>query len=377
MAEAFETHMSVLLGEEMIAASKTRQTLLLLVFLFLVVVFLEKFGPIGPDFYYVFMPVTRRFFAGKTLLYDETSFGFYNAPWAVFVIAPFAILPLTWGQALWSVFTLTGILFFISRFLSLCCRVSGPHQRRILAVTLALVNLHTVDLILRGNMEGFLAWGLGFLLQALMTGSPLWLGLGWWLLSMKPINVLIPSALSFLYVLQTDSKHTLLKGLLPFVTTFALSFFIFGHDWPVRYWVSFSQHPPMTEFQTSLWRAFHFFGLSKEEAKLLNLFLFFVGSACTLWIFARNRFVPHEWMALGLATNLLFSPYTLGSHYVLLSPVLAWLVYANPAFALIWLTTWTPLLRLFFGVQVAWMDLIYPLTLWISTWWLLLLRRPS
>ncbi len=71
MAEAFETHMSVLLGEEMIAASKTRQTLLLLVFLFLVVVFLEKFGPIGPDFYYVFMPVTRRFFAGKTLLYDD------------------------------------------------------------------------------------------------------------------------------------------------------------------------------------------------------------------------------------------------------------------------------------------------------------------
>jgi len=357
--------------------SKVRQILFVLALLFLLLIVLEEFGPIGPDFYYTFVPVTRRFFTGKSLLYDERSFGFYNAPWTVFVTAPFAILPITWGQALWSVFTLAGMLFSISRFLSLCCSASKRHQRRIFAVAFALINLHTADLILRGNVEGFLSWGLGFLLQALTTSSPLLLGFGWWLLSIKPINVLLISAFSFLYVLRTGNKHIILKGLLPLLTTFLLSFSIFGHDWPIRYWVSFSQHPPMIEFQTSLWRAFHFFGLSKEKAILLNLALFFLFFALTLGIFVRNRFALHEWMPLGLTTNLLFSPYTLGSHYVLLSPVLAWLVYTNPIFVFIWLTTWTPLLRLFFGVQVAWVDLLYPLTLWISTWWLLLLRKPS
>ena len=72
---------------------------------------------------------------------------------------------------------------------------------RLLATLAAVLTLHTFDLILRGNLEGLLLWGLGLSWLGVKEKKPLRLGLGLLLLSIKPINVLLVIA-ALLWVIR-------------------------------------------------------------------------------------------------------------------------------------------------------------------------------
>jgi hypothetical protein len=126
----------------------------------------------------------------------------------------------------------------------------------------------------------------------------------------------------------------------------------------VRYFQFVDQNPPFIFLQTSLWRAVVYFGFPQAIANLLAipvLLLFAV-------IFIRTDFERNGELLLGLALaiNLFISPYTLGSHFVLLAPIFVLLVIKSRWFLLLWLVTLTPLLRLSFGFEIAWTDTLYP-----------------
>jgi hypothetical protein len=313
-----------------------------------------SFWPLGSDYFYTFRPVPEAFFHGKTRLYDEQSIGYYNLPWSVFLLYPtlFASLPV--GQALILTSSVLGLLFSVQV-------VAHSSAFRLLILTMALANLHTFDLLIRGNIDGFLSLGLGLGWLGLQRKNPLILGAGLWLLSIKPVNVILPG-LVLVYGFWAWPWRQRLLVLAPLAITIALSLPLFGLDWPMRYWNAINAHPPFIELQTSLWRVLALVGVGRAWAYGLFAAVIFV----FIVALSRIQVVTAMTFAAALVINLVFSPYTLGSHYVLLAPVLVLLAQTNPLFMTTWLLTFTPLARLFWGQAAAPIDSVYPIALMLG-----------
>lgn len=327
-----------------------------------------RFWPIGPDYFYTFRPLTEAFFRGETRLFDASSPGYFNAPWAVFLIAPTLLLPLSYGQAAITLISMIGLLLAIHVVVPASARTNL--RVFLAAVVLATANLHTFDLVIRGNVDGFLLLGLGLGWLGIKRRQPWLLGAGFWLLSIKPVNVALP-ALVMLWAARNWSRQEKLACLALLGLTLLLSFPLFGLDWPLRYLQFMTYNQPFIYLQTSLWRTFAFFGLPPILAMwtaLPVLALFGVMA----WRYARVDRLE-ELLALAIVTNLFISPYTLGSHYVLLAPVFVLLAVNNPWLFSLWLLTLTPLLRTVWGFDVTWIDIVYPLALMIA----LFLRLPE
>lgn len=338
-------------------SSKTRTTPILIILILITVlmtVMFAKLWPTGADWFYVFYPTTRAWLAGETHLYDAgASQGFYLMPWGVFVLAPLAAMGLRWGQAVLSVITL-GVLL-------LAVWASDAKAKPWVAL-LAVANLHAFDVLIRGNVDALPLLGLALGWLGLQKRRPLLLGAGFWLLAIKPVNIILP-ALVLLWGIRQWKRVEIAQVLLPLGATFALSFAIFGLDWPVRYVAMARANPPLVYLQTSLWRAIEAVGLPRLVAYLVAI------PACilALWqLWRRGATLPV--LALAITTNLLFTPYALGSHYVLLAISFVILTSWHKLTMLTWLLTLTPLLRLQFGFDAAWVDIGYPLALWLLSW---------
>ncbi len=324
-----------------------------------------KVWPPGADYYYVFRPTVEAFLRGDSRLYDELSLGFYNTPWTIFLLLPTAWLPLRFGQALLLIPQILALLFVIDLYME-----KDDNRFNLLIVGLALSNIHTFGLVASGNIDGFLALGLGLGWLGAKKRNPWLLGSGLWLLSMKPINVLFVIFVLFKMVWDWAVKEKI-YALLPLGITAAVSFPIFGLRWPLRYLRALAEHPPNIKPQTSLWRLFSHLGIQRDFA----LWLFIVISVVFLIAIIKAKDVDKKTLTLALSTNLLFSPYALGSHYVLLAPAFAILAQKRKWMVGIWILTFTPLIRLVWGFKMAWVDLVYPLAIMLGTGYVILTER--
>jgi hypothetical protein len=318
-------------------------------------VLLANLLPLGPDYLYVFRPIAESFLRGETRLYDENSTGYYNLPWLIFVFLPMTFLPLHYGQALLSILSLLGLVMAIAA-------ISVQNRLNFLIFTLAIANLHTLDLLIRGNVDGLLALGLGLTWFGILRKNPFLLGCGLWILSVKPINILFTVPV-FVRLTWHWSLREKLLSISPLAVTFVLSFLIFGFDWPVRYIQVANETPPLTFLQTSLWRAFEFYGLQRQYALFLFPIVLIVFSLVVIKLKNMDAMV----LSLVLSANMVFSPYTLGSHYVILSPVFVVLAQKSNWFIALWVLTLTPILRLVAGSEVAWLDIFYPVAMMLGT----------
>lgn len=110
------------------------------------VVVMARTWPIGPDYYFTFRPAAEMFLLGETRLYDQETLGFFNAPWTLLFFVPLTALSLRAGQAVLTVGTL--LMLLASTGLA---REGRPFPGY--ALVFALLNLHTFDLLIRGQIE--------------------------------------------------------------------------------------------------------------------------------------------------------------------------------------------------------------------------------
>jgi len=311
-----------------------------------------NYWPLGPDYFYTFRPVAKAFISGQADLYSDTTRGYFASPWGILLISPTLLLPVSCGQALLIAFSLVALVLSVYAFWV----DQTPYKPWFVACILALGNLHTFDLLIRGNLDAIPAAGLGVSLIAIKARKPLLLGVGLWLLSVKPVNVLLP-ILAIIWLTRHWPRRHIAIYLSPVAATFLISLPMVGLDWPLRYVRFIASSPPMTYLQTSLWRGLAYFGFKEWWAFVVAAFGFLAFIVTLVKLGDKGI----EWsLALSISIMLFITPYALGSHYVLLAPVFALLVGHKRWLLALWFLTLTPLLRLVGGFEVSWVDIFYP-----------------
>lgn len=321
------------------------------------VIVMARVWPIGPDYYFTFRPAAEKFLQGETRLYDQETLGFFNAPWLLLFFVPVTQFSLRVGQAMLTVGTLAMLLATTGL-------VREEHPFPAYAYVIALLNLHTFDLLIRGQVDGFSLLGVALGWWAIRQHRPWALSLAFWLMAIKPINILL-TALLYLIAIRRWSRRDQIKALALPGLSLLISFLFLGADWPLRYVENYQAFsPPKAYLTLTLWRIarsihFPFWPLIVLAAACVAL---------ALWLAWRVGL--HQWtLSIALATNLVFAQYATGNHYVNLIPAVLFLATRSRRVAtLAYLATFTPLLRLWFGVRIAPIDLLYPLILLIAAW---------
>ncbi len=327
-----------------------------------VFVLFGEYWPLGDDYFFTFRTVTESFLRGETQLYDTNSVGFYNAPWTILVILPTVFLSLQYGEALLIIISLLGMLVSASA-------VSKKDRGKftLLIIALAVVNMYTFDLFNRGNIDGLLVLGIGLGWFGVKQENPILLGIGLWLLSIKPVNVVLPG-LVFIKAIWHWPTSDKLKTIAPLGLTFLISFPIFGFDSISRYLKAIREIPPMVNPQTTLWRLPEPLGFQQELALWLFILVVIVFGIALL----KTKKVDHRTLALAISVNLVFSPYVLGSHYVLLVPVFVILAQEFKWMLATWFLTLIPIALLILRAGIYWPNILYPLSLMFGSGYLVL-----
>ncbi|MGQ9848905.1 MAG: glycosyltransferase 87 family protein [Aggregatilineaceae bacterium] len=321
------------------------------------IVVMAKVWPIGVDYYFTFYPVTKKLLTGETSLYDTQTLGFYNAPWVLLFFAPLTALSLRLGQALF----LTGTLGLLVGSVPLL------RERRafpVHAVLFALLNLHTFDVLIRVQVDGFVPFGVALGWWAIHQRRPWLLSLAFWLMAIKPINVVLVAAI-YLVAIRHWSRSEQARVLALPGFSLLVSFVVLGADWPLRYIEAYRLDPPDRAYLTlTLWR------IARSIHFPFWPLIVLAGGCVALTLRLAWRVGLHQWtLSIALATNLVFAQYATGNHYVNLIPAMLFLATRSRRVAtLAYLATFTPLLRIWFGVRIAPIDLLYPLILLIAAW---------
>lgn len=92
--------------------------------------------------------------------------------------------------------------------------------------------------------------------------------------------------------------------------------------------------------QTTLWRLPEPLGFQQELASWLFILVAIAFGIALI----KTRKVDHRTLALAISVNLVFSPYVLGSHYVLLVPVFVILAQEFKWMLAAWLLTLIPII---------------------------------
>lgn len=207
--------------------SKFFRAVFFVLVLFILFILLARYWVIATDYFFTFRPITESFIHGETQLYDSKSLGYFNLPWSIFVFLPTIFLPFRYGQSLLLVISLLGLLISIAA-------VQGNNKFNFLVITLALANLHTFDQLIRGNIDGIVGMGIGLAWIGIKRKNSSLLSIGLWLMSIKPINIILTIPV-FVRAVWHWSWRDKLLSVWPLAVTVALAFPIFGIDWPIRY----------------------------------------------------------------------------------------------------------------------------------------------
>ncbi|MBN2471694.1 MAG: DUF2029 domain-containing protein, partial [Anaerolineae bacterium] len=307
--------------------------------------------PIGPDYYFFYRPTAANFLNGTTRLYDDPAIEMYNAPWLVPFLIPLALLPLRVGQAALTVASLVLLLTSISL---LQRRDKAP----LWAIVMALANLHTFDLLIRGQIDALILLGLVIGWLALLDRKPWLLGLGFWLLALKPPNVILPSLL-MLYGTRAWTWRERGIALAPALLSIPLSGLFIGFDWPARYLYHYTHTPPNDYLNITLWHMADYFGWPHWPFMALG-----AAALVGFGLVVRREGVTTRTFSMAVLLNLIFAAYANGNHYVLLIPVLLYVARLDWRWAAAaYLLTWTPPIRALGGFDLAWVDIFYPVAL--------------
>src|SRR5258708_6529244 len=281
------------------------------------VILMSNIWPVGPDYYFTFNRNALNWLQGKSHLYDDNPFedvpgdrdiGFFYAPWLLTILVPLALLPINVGQAILTVSSILGIM--------LCLRLlQGSRSMPFWVLALALANLHTFDVLIRGQVDVFVLVGCVLGWWAFQKRRPWLLSLAFALIAIKPISAVLPALALLLAILRWPLIDKLKAISLP-IALVVLSGFIFGFDWPLRYLIYVRTYlPPNDYLSTSLWRALNQIGLSSWLLVPLAVIAVIALVVVTL------RVGMNQWiLAISLSTNLLFAVYVHYNHYVLLLP---------------------------------------------------------
>ncbi|MBN1565496.1 MAG: DUF2029 domain-containing protein [Anaerolineae bacterium] len=316
--------------------------------------------PIGPDYYYTFRPVTERLIHGEIELYGPGSYGFFYAPWTILLLLPTTWVSLPWGQALFLVTSLT-ILVFVPYLVKLA------RPFRAYSWIFALFTLHTFDLLIRVQLDALPLLGVALGWWAIQKRRPWVVGLAFWFMAIKPLNVAL-AGFVVLIAMRTWTRREQIKALTIPVLSLLLSFPLIGWDWPQRYSDSYQVFSPPKEYLTlTLWRVARNIDFPFWPLYLLAGLL--IGAA--LWAVWRKGMTPLTY-SIVLTTNLTLAQYATGNHYVIMIPAVLFISQRNWRLGLLaYGLTWTPLLRAQWGTGIAPIDILYPITLMLSGWYLL------
>jgi len=132
---------------------------------------LYAYLPVGVDFRYQFWPIPREWLLNGQPAYGVAWSGFYNPPWTILMLLPFSLLPIRWGMVALSLFSVGSLLWTLRTF-------TPPQARGWVVLVVALCNLHTFDLLQRGQIDALPLLGLALAFQAVNRRRP-------WLLSVE------------------------------------------------------------------------------------------------------------------------------------------------------------------------------------------------
>ena len=272
------------------------------VVIFLVVL---TFFPLGNDYYYYYRPLAEQWLRGDHTMYDGLNQRLFYPPWTLFIILPLGVPSLEAGSAVLTTASLMCLLLALY-----VLRRLQPIPRY--GLVLALVNLSVVDLIIHGQLDMFTLAGMVLGWWAVEKRNPLLLGAGFCLMSMKPVNIVLP-VLVFLIAIRKWSWRDIGLVFTAPLLMLAASSALVGFDWPLKYVANY--HDPVSKFAISIWR-----GMA-----VLNLptWLPAIPGVVALLAFLRRAWREGltEWtLGIAIATNLAFTPYAHGHYYVALIP---------------------------------------------------------
>lgn len=294
---------------------------------------ISRLTPIVGDYFSFFRPTTIAFLGGETNLYDPRAPGFFNAPWALALWIPFVGFPYWFGQAVHELVYILCLLISIA--------LLQKHVPRA-GVLFAIFNIPAFILVVAAGIDSFVLLGVALAYVAAGRRHAQLLAVALFVLATKPQNVVLVGVIC-LYALRTWKPLLLTLG------AAVVSALFIGFDWPLRYLTYLQSSPPLPEKRVDLW-------LSVPPVILVASALLAV--AGLVYLVKRDGF--NEWtFSLALATNIVFSPYVLWAHLVLLVPVLLFLARRDWRLAaIVWLSSW--LLPMF--------GMAYPIVAFIVLW---------
>jgi hypothetical protein len=169
-------------------------------------------------------------------------------------------------------------------------------------VVLAVLNLHTFDLLIRGQVDAFILLGIALGWWSVRNKQPWGLSLAFWLMGIKPLNVILP-ALLYLFAIRKWSRLHQFQAISLTAFSVLLSFVLIGVDWPLRYIHNYQVYsPPKAYLTLTLWRVAKLLDLPSWPFMVLGLVCVIAFLRLTL------RTGLNEWtLSVALATNLVFA----------------------------------------------------------------------
>jgi hypothetical protein len=323
--------------------------------LLMLVLIMERVFPLGSDYFYHFRPLAEQWNEGYWHIYDGARERLLYPPWSLFVILPLGWFSLDMSKAVLLVTSIVAIvlalrLFYLSR------------RTPILMLVMALTHLHAFDMYIRGQFDSLVLLGVVLAWWAVAQRSPLWLSFALCLATVKPPAAIALALLLFLLAIRGWTRREQLQVLVYPALCLLVSFVAFGIDFPLDF-IS-NLEAPLAYLSISLWRAADLFGI--PSVVLVPPLIIAVG----LWLrLAWREGVTLRVLAIALAVNFVFVPYANGNHYISLLPAFVYVASRNWKIAvLIYLLTWTPLLRAWLGYDAAILDIGYPIALLIACW---------
>jgi hypothetical protein len=309
----------------------------------------------GADFYNIYYLTGRNLIEGKARLYEATgSDGFFNPAHLMYYWMLLALAPVAVANALHMLIT-SALLFGTTHLWREYARWD------FLTVSLAIANLHTVDQLLRGQVDALAVFGLILAFAATKKQQPYLLGLGATLAMIKPTNMVLPLLLIAWHLLRHWHWREIAKAAVIPILVFLSSLVVFDVGWPARYlWRINPALLPYTEFtKLTIW-------ILAETANLPQLVPTLIAGAFLIGVL-KHRELTAENFALAIVVSYIISSYVGGYHYVALIPAIMcirsrkWVVFC-------WLLSLFPLLRPI-SFNLSWLIMLYPIAICAALLW--------
>lgn len=308
---------------------------------------LHPWLPPAYDLHTFFRPVVWDWLHGRSPY--EVREGFWNPPWMLLCLLPFALPPEPVGRALLSVFSVAVTVVALR-----------SARRRQLSTALALISFPCLALLWHGQVDAFPLLGIWLGSWAVWERRPWALSVGLLLMGLKPQETALVTLLLLWHARRWHWRAWLRIIVLP-AAALIFSVIAFDLDW-LR--ALFAAGDVYRETWINISWTWRFLGPSWPGlAAACSLAV----AALVLGLVVSRPLTPYT-LALTVTANMLVSPYV-ATHHLLLPLVLAWpwLLDRRPLLALlVYLTTLTPLARWNGAQGLNWLDFVFPVALMVA-----------